>query len=77
MSPCILFKKTSDSNMTFLNDGMTINLPYEQAAHEYSLRKRIFWFFSGCPCECSMIPVSLRTQGDPTCHAKKQKSLGR
>ena len=30
MSPCILFKKTSDSNVTLLKDGLTINLPYEQ-----------------------------------------------
>ena len=55
MSPCILSKKTSDSNVTLLKDGLTINLPYEQAAKGYSLGKIIFWFFSGCPCECSMI----------------------
>ena len=52
---CILSKKTGDSNVVLLNDGLTINLPCEQAAHGYSLAKRIFWFFSGCPCECSMI----------------------
>ena len=55
MSPCIISKKTGDSNMTFLKDGLTINLPYDQTAHGYSLGKRIFWFFSGWPCECSMI----------------------
>ena len=55
MSPCIISKKTGDSNVTLLNDGLTINLPYEQATHEYSLSKRILWFFSGCSCECSMI----------------------
>ena len=55
MSPCILSKKTGDSNLTLLKDGSTINLPCEQVAHRYSLGKRTFWFFSGCPCECSMI----------------------
>ena len=55
MSPCILFKKTCDSDMTLVKDGLTINLPCEQAAHEYSLGKRIFWFLSGCPCECLII----------------------
>ena len=33
ISPCILSKKTGDSNVTLLKDGMTINLPYEQATH--------------------------------------------
>ena len=42
MSPCILFKKIGDSNVTLLNDGLTINIPCEKAAHEYSLGKRIF-----------------------------------
>ena len=41
MSPCILSKKTSDSYVTLLKDGLTINLPYEQATHGYSLGKRI------------------------------------
>ena len=36
MSPCILSKKIGDSNVTLLIDGMTINLPCEQATHEYS-----------------------------------------
>ena len=62
MSLCIFSKKTIDSNVTLLNDGLTINLPCEQTAHGYSLGKRIFWFFSGCPCECSMI---LRIIEDP------------
>ena len=55
MFPCILSKKTGDSYMTLVKDGLIINLPYEQATHEYSLGERIFWFFSGCPCECSII----------------------
>ena len=52
MSPYIIFKKTSDLNVTLLKNGMTINLPYEQVAHGYSLGKRIFWFFSGCLYKC-------------------------
>ena len=48
MFSCILSKKTGGSNMTLLKNGLTINLPCEQAAHGYSLGKRIFWFFSGC-----------------------------
>ena len=35
MSPCILSKETGDSNVTLLKDGMTINLPCEQAAYGY------------------------------------------
>ena len=54
MSPCILSKKIGDSNVTLLKDGLTINLPCEQAAQGYLLGKRIFWFFSGCSCKCSM-----------------------
>ena len=61
MSLCILSKKTGESNVTLLKDGLTINLPYEQAAQGYSLGKRIFWFFNRCQCECSMISTSLRT----------------
>ena len=63
MSSCILSKKIGDSNMTMLKDGKTINLPFEQAAHGYSLGKRICWFFSGCPCECSMILRIIRDLG--------------
>ena len=48
MSPCIISKKTSDSDMILLNDGLTINLPCEQGSQENSLYKRIFWFFNGC-----------------------------
>ena len=55
MSPCILSKKIGDSNATLIIDGLTINLPFKQAAHGHSLGKIIFWFFSECPCECSMI----------------------
>ena len=32
MSPCILYKKTGDLDMILLNDGLTINLPYEQGS---------------------------------------------
>ena len=55
MSPYILSKKTGDLDMILLNDGLTINIPCEQGSQEYSLSKRIFWFFNGCPCDCSMI----------------------
>ena len=63
MSPCILSKNTGDSNVTLLKDGMTINLPCEQATHGYSLGKGIFWFFSGCSCECSMILYIIKDPG--------------
>ena len=36
------FKKIDDLHMTLVKDGLTINLPCEQALHEYSLDKRIF-----------------------------------
>ena len=55
MSPCILSKKTGNSNVTLLKDGLTISLPCTQVAHGYSLGKIIFLLFSGCPCEFSMI----------------------
>ena len=42
MSSCTLSKKTGDSNVNRLKDGLTINLPCEQVAHEYSLGKIIF-----------------------------------
>ena len=42
MSPCILSKKTDDLNMTLLKDGLTINLPCEQAAHGYSFGQNKF-----------------------------------
>ena len=52
MSPCILSKKTCDSDMILLNDGLIINFPCEQGSQENSLGKRIFWFFNGCPYDC-------------------------
>ena len=55
MSPYILSKKINDSNMTLVKDGLTVNLPCEQATHEYSLGKKIFWFFSECQCEYFII----------------------
>ena len=30
MSPCIIYKKTGDSDMILVKDGLTINLPSEQ-----------------------------------------------
>ena len=30
MSPCIIYKKTDDSDMILVKDGLTINLPLEQ-----------------------------------------------
>ena len=63
MSPCILSKKTGDSDMTLVKDGLTINLLCEQATHEHSLGKRISWFFRGCPCECSIIQSTIEDLG--------------
>ena len=37
---CILSKKIGYSNVTLLNDGLTINLPCEQASHRDSLRQK-------------------------------------
>ena len=69
MSPCILsLKKTGDSDMILLNDDMTINFPCKQGSQENSLGKRIFWFFNGCSCDCSMIH---KIQGDQTYYAKE------
>ena len=56
--------------MTLVKDGLTINLPCEQTAHEYSLGERIFWLFNGCPCECSIIRRIIEDLGDLACHAK-------
>ena len=53
--PMYYSKKTGDADMNLVKDGLTINLPCEQTAHEYSLGKIISWFFSGCPCECLII----------------------
>ena len=55
MSLCIISKKIGDSNVTLLKDGLINNLLCEQTTHGYLSDKRIFWFFSGCPCECFMI----------------------
>ena len=55
MSPCILSKKINDLDMTLVKDGITINLPCEQATHDYSLGKILFCFFSECQCEYSII----------------------
>ena len=55
MSPHILSKKTGDSNVTLLKDGLFINLPCEQATNGYLLGKRISWFFSRGSCACYMI----------------------
>ena len=41
MPPFILFKKTGYSDKTLVKDGLTINLPCEQATNEYSLGKKI------------------------------------
>ena len=63
MSLCIPSKKTDELDMILVKDGLTINLPYEQVAHEYSLGKRIFWFLSGCSCECSNIQCIIEDLG--------------
>ena len=42
MSSCIISKKSGDSNVTLLKDGLIINLPSKQATHMYSLGKKIF-----------------------------------
>ena len=39
MSPCILSKKISDSDMTLVKDGLTINLPCEQHMSIYWAKK--------------------------------------
>ena len=41
--------------LTFIGDGLVINLPWQQAAHENSSFVRIFKFFNGCQFEFSMI----------------------
>ena len=71
MSQCIISKNTGDSYVTLLKDGPTINLPCEQAIHEHSLSKIIFWFFNERPCECSMIFRIIENPGCQACHAKK------
>ena len=51
MSPCIISKKTDDSNVTLLKDGLTII--YLMSKSHIGLHWA--WFFNGCLCECSMI----------------------
>ena len=63
MSPCVLSKKTGDLDMTLVKDGLTINLPYKQAIHEYLLGKKIIWFFNGCLCDCSIIQHIIEDPG--------------
>ena len=76
MSQCILSKKTRDSDVTLLKDGLTINLPCEQAAHGYSLGKRTFWFFRGCLFECSMILRIIEELGWPNLSCQRIKVFG-
>ena len=76
MSPCILSKKTGDLDMTLVKDGLIINLPYEQAAYEYSLGERIFWFLVDAHVSVRLFNTSLKTLGDLACQAKGQKLLG-
>ena len=56
MSPCNLSKKTGDSDMTLVKDGLIINLPCEQATHEYSLGERIFKA-AACIIACPHVEV--------------------
>ena len=62
--------------MTFIKDGLTINLPCEQASYGYSLGKRIFWFFSGCSCECSLILRIIEDPRRPNLSCQKIKFIG-
>ena len=73
MSPYILSKKIGDSNVTLLNDGLTINLPCDQVANEYSLGKRILWFFSGCSCEYYMILRIIKDPRRPSLSCQRTK----
>ena len=78
MPPCILSKKTGDSDKTLVKDVLTINLPSEQATNEYSLGKKIVWFFSGdAHMSVWLFNASLKTLDELACHAKGQKLLGR
>ena len=49
--------------LTFIGDGLVINLPWQQAAHENSSFVRIFRFFNGCPFEFSMIRLIIIDPG--------------
>ena len=41
MSPCILFKKTGDSDVILLNDDLTVNLPCEQRSQKFIGQKNL------------------------------------
>ena len=56
--------------MILLNYGLTINLLCEQGSPGKSLGKRIFWFFNGCPCDCSMIHRIIENPGWPSLQSK-------
>ena len=73
MSSCILSKKTGDSDMTLVKDGLTINLLCEQATHEYSLSKKSFGSLMDVHVSVRLFDASLKTLGDLACHAKRQK----
>jgi len=49
------FKKDDNSTTTFNGYGLVINLYGEHAAHVFSLGKRIYRLFKGCPYEFSII----------------------
>ena len=55
MFPCIFLKKIGNLDMTLVKDSLTINLFCEQVTHEYSLGKRILWFFNEYSCDYSII----------------------
>ena len=77
MFPCILSKKTGDSSMTLVKDGLTINLPCEQATHEYSLAKKSSSSLVDAHVSVRLFDASLKTLGDLACHVKGQNFLGR
>ena len=49
--------------LTFIGDGLVINLPWQQAAHENSSFVRIFRFCNGCPFQLLMIRLIIIDQG--------------
>jgi hypothetical protein len=66
VSHWILSRKDSDSITTFDGDGLIINLPWEHAAHRFSLGKKIFRFFKGCQCEFLIIRRIIIDPGCPS-----------
>ena len=70
MSPCILSKKTGDSDMTLVKDGLTINLLCEQATHEYSLSKKSFGSLMDVHVNVLLFNASLKTLGVLTFQVK-------